>query len=129
MLQLRSGANSPLTTTYDPAYKEITVTQQNRLLQTLNSTQTDLESAALSLNDACHNLDAYTLDHKHLRLLRSTRNNTERMNRIVKSLIVAATEALLPKPILPGLEDALLTAAQEQPQSQSPHNGQPPRPK
>lgn len=90
------------------------------LAHILDLAEGHLASAALQLNVACKSPQSRRLQYKHLRLLRTARTNVERMKRTVTKLVVVANEMENPTPILPGLQDALLTAQEDQPKSQSP---------
>lgn len=77
----------------------------NYFLSNLAQAHQSLESAARFLNEACAMPDSRLLLYKHLRMLRTTRNNTERGHRIIKHLRQIARETLFPTPTLPGVED------------------------
>jgi len=98
------------------------MTQDNHLAFILEQAHAHLRSASYYLNQACQSDDAWQLEYKHLRLLRTTRSNTARMDCIVRKLIGVTNRIANPAPILPGFEDTLLTAEEDRSPSQSPHN-------
>jgi len=100
------------------------MTGENVFAYTIQLAQAHLETAAFQLNEACKSPDSRQFEYKHLRLLRTTRSNVERMERIVRKLLDLANEIENPTPVLPGLDQALLTARQDWPKSPSPHNAE-----